>query len=247
MVTPSSDQQAPGYATLTIESVTVESGFEASGEFTNNFVVRDDSGNRAFNTKVVDIPLELQKREDFEDRYVPKNEDTEVFAIGIHSIYDTPVTVSEEERPEVGVGSGQLEKSFEFDPSPRGDGSSLIGLKILETGTHTDVDVPIYPIAGLTDLSLVDVIPEEFEEPEPLTFPQQFPPVGGDDGTPSVQAAVYNEFVFMSELPPVAARSAVVDVTDGLNPDEQPRLILKGDDSLEREEEGDLEDPIIAG
>jgi hypothetical protein len=67
--------------------------------------------------------------------------DDPVFAVGIHAI-----------EPDIGSGSA-------------GNLDSLIGLKILEPGTYTDVTVPIFPVTGFPDLT--DIEPEQIFPPNP--------------------------------------------------------------------------------
>jgi len=186
MPTPDDDDEAPGYATLTIESVEVQNGFAPNLDFTGTFAVRVPDGVEfAFDDPARVVPPSLVGLE------LDELQEKEVFYITIHSV----------DSGAAGVGSGQL-----------GDGSSLVGFKILETGSYTDVTVPIYPVGFRTDVKFLD------------GENQQFPPDGGD-GSPTVQAAAYNELSFgdVSPLSPVAA-SEPVTVTNGLdqNPDREP-------------------------
>jgi len=184
MVTPDNDDEAPGYSTLTVESVNIQSGFTPNLDFTGSFLVRDEESNEiAFAPPARVVPQSLVDADNLEQK--------EVFYITIHSV----------DSGAAGVGSGQL-----------GDGSSLIGFKILETGSYTDVTVPIYPVGFSTDVRALD------------GEDQQFPPDGGD-GSPTVQAAAYDTSSFGSPLPssPVAT-SEPVTVDNGLdqNPERDP-------------------------
>jgi hypothetical protein len=124
--------------------------------------------------------------------------DSEVFAIGIHS----------RDTGDEGVGSGEV-----------GDASSLIGLKILQVGEHTNVKIPIYPVYTLTDVRVIDGLS------------QSFPPSGGEMENPSVQAAVYTE-LFFSSLPEPLTTSSVVDVTNRLDQSEERNPLIVVDREL---------------
>jgi hypothetical protein len=78
--------------------------------------------------------------------------DGSVFAVGVHAV-----------EPDIGSGSA-------------GNLDSLIGLKILEPGTYTDVTVPIFPVTSFPDLT--DIEPGQIFPPNP-------------DGETEVQAAIW--------------------------------------------------------
>lgn len=122
---------------------------------------------------------------------------TEVFVIGIHSV--DPGTA--------GIGSSLVGKI-----------DSLIGIKILETGSYSNVEVPIYPISDTTVVRFK-------EDSDGVTESQQFPPTGSGLGSPKIQAAIYTEVFFGGELPDSTAESSVIEVNGGLNPDNKPPLV----------------------
>lgn len=197
MPTPNFSQQAPGYATITIPSVSSPEGFRPEAGELQSVGVFDIENfpEQEFERAPVIPPTFIDDSSD--DNItdpVP-----EAFLIGIHSV----------DSGQAGVGSGNV-----------GDDGSLIGLKVLETGTHTDVLVPIYPIQGTTNVRRIDVSDEKV---------QQFPPAGGENG-PKIQAAIYTSW-FVNEptepfdfLPEPVATSSVVTVTNGLdqNPERFP-------------------------
>ena len=189
MPTPDEGQQSPGYATLEIASVTVQTGFDPTADLIGSFRVLDagdpafDPGSRAIDSSVGNPPY---------------SDDLEAFAIGIHSV----------DPGSAGVGSGEV-----------GDVSSLIGLKILATGSYTNVVVPVYPIADTSDVRILSDADSGEGDPNDGeiaagTF-QSFPPAGEADG-PSVQAAVYDEAFSTGGLPEPVATSSVVTVTNDL-------------------------------
>jgi hypothetical protein len=145
-----------------------------------------------YNTGFVDVPVISQN--------VRNNLGTpEVFVVGIHSVDDGPA----------GVGSGEV-----------GDPSSLIGLKVLEPGTSTDVDVPVFPVANKTDI-------RTFSQSEGIGAPPQvFPPIGDSD----IQAALYTSDIFQDLMPDPVATTDAVTVTNGLdqNGDRKPLKPTEG-------------------
>jgi hypothetical protein len=180
-VTPNPDQQT-GYARLTVDSVNVQDGFEASADLTGTFA----AGFEEVPVISPSVSGELD------------GGGTEVFVIGIHSV--DPGTA--------GIGSSLVGKI-----------DSLIGIKILETGSYSNVEVPIYPI---NDATVVRVFEENDDR---VAESQQFPPIGTGLGGPDIQAAIYTELFFGGELPDSTAESSVIEVNGGLNPDDIPPLV----------------------
>jgi len=179
--TPSRDQQKPGYARLTVDSVNVQDGFGASADLTGTFA----AGFEEVPVISPSVSSELG------------GGGTEVFVIGIHSV--DPGTA--------GIGSSLVGKI-----------DSLIGIKILETGSYSNVEVPIYPISDTTEVRFK-------EDSDGVTESQQFPPTGPGLGDPKIQAAIYTEVFFGGELPDSTAESSVIEVNGGLNPDNKPPLV----------------------
>jgi hypothetical protein len=135
-----------------------------------------------YNVSFSDVPVTPGSvRNDLDDGSV------EVFVIGIHSVDDGPA----------GVGSGEV-----------GDPSSLIGLKVLETGTSTGVSIPIFPVKNRTDVRL-----PPGDGDDPATPPQVFPPTGDSQ----IQAALYTSDIFQNPMPDPVATTDVVTVTNGLD------------------------------
>jgi len=180
--TPNRDQQKPGYARLTVDSVNVQDGFGASADLTGTFA----AGFEEVPVISPSVSSELG------------GGGTEVFVIGIHSV--DPGTA--------GIGSSLVGKI-----------DSLIGIKILETGSYSNVEVPIYPI---NDATVVRVFEENDDR---VAESQQFPPIGTGLGGPDIQAAIYTELFFGGELPDSTAESSVIEVNGGLNPDDIPPLV----------------------
>jgi len=196
---PNPDQEKPGYARLTVDSVNVQDGFKASADFTGTFGVGFD------NVPVISPSIE------------PKlGGGTEVFVIGIHSV--DPGTA--------GIGSSLV-----------GNINSLIGVKILEPGSYSNVEVPIYPISGVTTVRVFEENNDEVIDIQGFNDEeidrQQFPPTGTETGGPKVQAAVYTEVFFGSELPEPTAESSVIEVNGGLNPDSKDPLVPVKDGEFE--------------
>jgi hypothetical protein len=186
--------QAPSYSRLTVGSVTVPDGdgFRAGGWSNDMLGPFPNVGNPPTNfpdyTEEGFSPPDDYTNAPAVDRdELPESADRgpEIFVIAWHSVSDGADA----------VGSGDV-----------GDPSSLIGLKVLKTGSYSNVDVPIFPVAGKS------VLFEVGDEGYSGGKDQQFPPRGDE-----VRAAVYTDGLPGDSASDPAATATPSTVTDSLD------------------------------